>query len=100
MLSGSLKERLAQLKILKEEEKKAAELPTASPAPVEKAPVPVEAAAPGKKRDDGPSELNTLNCIINMNARNIYMSPTIPLIHFTIVFKYAFCRGEGRGRRI
>ena len=53
MLSGSLRERLAQLKTLKEEEKredekKAAVSPAASPPPEEKARAPIEAAPPGK----------------------------------------------------
>ncbi len=53
MLSGSLKERLAQLKTLKEEEKreeekKAAALPEAPPAPADEEPLPSESAAPGK----------------------------------------------------
>lgn len=56
MLSGSLKERMAQLKALKEEEKreeekKAAALPEASPAPVDEAPLPTESAAPGKNSE-------------------------------------------------
>jgi hypothetical protein len=47
MLSGSLKERLAQLKTLKEEEEKRnAALPATSPATAIDA--PSEAAAPGK----------------------------------------------------